>query len=714
MLSHEQTSGREERIGEIIASWLDLLKQGDSPSPEEVLARHPQFEKELREFFENDALVRDAFKPSNGAVCFGDDYEVLGEIGRGGMGIVYKCHQKSLDKIVAIKTITGGPLATQNEIERIWKEAQKAASLHHPNIVTVHQIGEYQGRHFFVMEYIEGQSLADLIRSGPLPPAKAAHYVKTIAEAIHYAHQRQILHCDVKPANILVDEEGKPYVTDFGLSRRLGEGAKYLLASALGGTPEYMAPEQAASGELTTTTDVYGLGATLYTLLTGHPPFQLTGEPPFHVTTLLGLMKQVRGEDPKRPNERNPSVDRDLDAICMKCLNKDRDGRYRSAYGLTRDLAQYQAGEETTARVWDWKEQTIGWRRRNPLVAGLISAVILTSIMAVVMAVSIVDVREDDILQETLQSNSFAARDLAQTALLQLRDLGRAVELAARDTTLSGLLERGDVAGLGPYLQQMCSPESIVFASCSVMAAAGVQLARFAPGELNQLTPERFNWRDYFQGATMHSGQEGRRSVHVSKVYLSRNDDLYKFAISAPILGEDGQFLGVIVSGVTTDAAMGLVDLEDDRRTVALMAPRDTDQSDSPVRPDAAVILFHPAYEHGVRAVEFERMNPMPAIREGVHYAELDDSEQRLPADDDYADPVGYVESDYEGRWIAGFAPVGSSGFVVIVQEPYEEALALDLSTLRNFILGSAMIMLLTVTAVAVVLSRWVRQRSPV
>ena len=282
--------------------------------------------------------------------------------------------------------------------------------------MTVHLVAEYQGQHFFVMECIEGQSLADLVRTGPLPPAKAAHYVETIAETIHYAHQHFVLHCDLKPANILVDEEGKPYVTDFGLSKRLGEGGKYLPASAVGGTAGFMAPEQAASGELTTSADVYGLGATLYTLLTGSPPF--------HAKTLPELMKKVREEVPKRPRERNPSVDKDLDAICMKCLDKDRDRRYESAYGLARDLARYQAGEETTARVWDWKERTIGWRRRNPLVAGLISAVILTSIVAVLMAVSIDDARKEAILQETLQSNSFAARDLAQTALLQLRDLG--------------------------------------------------------------------------------------------------------------------------------------------------------------------------------------------------------------------------------------------------------------------------------------------------
>ena len=159
--------------------------------------------------------------------------------------------KKSLNKTVAIKTIIAGQLATESEVERIYKEARRAARLRHPNIVTVHQVAEREGHHFFVMEYIEGKSLADLIDDGPVSSTQAAHYSRTVAEAIHYAHQRQILHCDLKPANIVLDEQGKAHVTDFGLAKRLGEDTRYLPSSAVGGTAGYMAPEQVSADELT-------------------------------------------------------------------------------------------------------------------------------------------------------------------------------------------------------------------------------------------------------------------------------------------------------------------------------------------------------------------------------------------------------------------------------------------------------------------------------
>src|SRR5207249_4613396 len=305
--SHDETVGREERIGEIIACYLDACEAGEAANQQEILARHPEFENELKEYFTNEAFVRGVCSPKDAPPCFGDDYQVLGEIGRGGMGIVYRSHQKSLDKVVAIKTITGGPFTTARDIERIQKEAQRAAGLRHPNIVTVHQVAEHQGQHFFVMEYIEGQSLAELVGDSPLPSAQAAQYVKTIAGAIHHAHQRQILHCDLKPANILVDDEEKPYVTDFGLAKRMGENARYLPTSAVGGTASYMAPEQVVGDELTTATDVYGLGAILYTLLTGSPPFR--------AKTLPEILIQVRDEFTNPPRKLNQEVDQDHEDI---------------------------------------------------------------------------------------------------------------------------------------------------------------------------------------------------------------------------------------------------------------------------------------------------------------------------------------------------------------------------------------------------------------
>src|SRR3989475_190763 len=225
MSSHDASADREQRIEEIIAACLDAREAGADSSLEEIVARYPEFEKELRDFFENEEFVMSVLC-DDPPPYFGNDYEVLEEIGRGGMGIVYKCHQKSLEKVVAIKTVTGRSFVTPPDIERIHKEAQRAAGLRHANVVTVHHVAEHKGQHFFVMEYVEGHSLAEFVRKGPLPPAKAAQYVKTIADAIHHAHQRQILHCDLKPGNILLDEEGKLYVSDFGLAKRMGENGR--------------------------------------------------------------------------------------------------------------------------------------------------------------------------------------------------------------------------------------------------------------------------------------------------------------------------------------------------------------------------------------------------------------------------------------------------------------------------------------------------------
>jgi len=694
----DETTSRDERIAEIIAWYLEGREAGDEQAPEEILARWPQFEKELKEFFENQAFVNGIFSPDDRPPSFGDDYEVIAEIGRGGMGTVYRCHQKSLDKVVAIKTITGGPSTVPAETERIHKEAQRAAGLRHANIVAVHQVGEHKGQHFFVMEYIEGSSLADLLRAGPLPSAKAAQYVKAIADAIHYAHQRQILHCDLKPANILLDLEGKAYVTDFGLAKRMGENARYSPSSAVGGSPGYMAPEQVTQDELTTATDVYGLGAILYALLTGSPPFQ--------AETLVENFRLIRDEPPTAPSQRNPDVDKDLEVICLKCLSKDKDHRYGSAHGLARDLSRYQAQEESTARAWGRRERTIRWCRRNPVVAGLISAVTLISILTAVMAVATASARRNAQLLEAIQSNGFAARDLARTALLQLRDLRDVAEVAARDTTLSDLLSKQNDSGLQRYLEGICRAGPMPFGSCTILNPEGIQLARV--GEVGAPLNYDFSWRDYFKGARAHRGLLGRRVAHVSSVYRSKIDDFFKFAISVPILDDRRRFLGVITTSVTADAAMGRVILEDPRRKVALIAPKDIDSpaTDSG-QPGKAVIAFHPGYHRGIDAVEFPSGTAITKYVEPVHDRELDDSTQILPPVDDYADPVATVLQDYAGRWIAGFAPVGNTGFVVIVQQRYDEALKLDPSTFRNLVLWSGVAIIVGISVVVLVLGLW-------
>jgi len=695
----EETAGREERIDEIIARYLDARESGSRPSVEEILARYPEYEKELRGFFGNEKFVRDVLTPHD-RPYFGDDYDVLEEIGRGGMGVVYKCHQKSLDKIVAIKTIIGGSFVAPDDIERIRKEARKAAGLRHDNIVTVHQVAEHNGQHFFVMDYIEGKSLADLISERRPSSDEGVQYLKTIADAIHYAHQRQILHCDLKPANILIDDQGKLYVTDFGLAKRLGEDGKYMPQSAGGGTATYMAPEQVTGDEeLTTATDIYGLGGILYALLTGSSPFR--GK------TLQETLRQVREDSPVPPRARNAEVDKDLETICLMCLKKDKDQRYGSAYGLVRDLERYQNGEETAARRWTGRERAVGWCRRSPGLTGLLAAIAVISILTVAMAVSIAHKRVQSQLEQVRQSNNFAARDLAKTALLQLRDWALVVELAAANPKLSQLVESNDQEGLQRYIEQVCANASDFCASSTFRSAASFVVARAGENSAENINKIDFSGRDYFLGAIAHRALEGRNSVHISKVYLSVLDGLYKFGVSAPILTADRKFLGVLDVSVTTNAALGLVHFNDPHRKAALIAPRDPGgpetQREAPLV--RHVILFHPAYHRGDRAISFPGQSPIAGYSDAIHSGELDDSALTFLPVDDYADSVGSYFPEYRGRWIAAFAPIGNTGFFVIVQQRFDDALKVDPFVSWNLAVGIALTICVLI-AIALVLVR--------
>jgi serine/threonine protein kinase len=256
------------------------------------------------------------------------DYELLEGIARGGMGVVYKARHKSLNRIVAVKMILAGPLATRQFIQRFRAEAGAAAALQHPNIVAIHDVGVHEGQHFFSMDYVEGQNLAQLVGKQPLPSRKTAEYLQQIAEAIHYAHERGILHRDLKPSNVLIDAFDQPRVTDFGLAKRLHHDSELTLSGQVLGSPNYMPPEQAAAkrGLVGRRSDVYSLGAILYHLLTGRPPF--VGE------TLTDTLQDVVNKEPVPPRLLNPSVPRDLDTLCLKCLEKEPARRYQTAQAL--------------------------------------------------------------------------------------------------------------------------------------------------------------------------------------------------------------------------------------------------------------------------------------------------------------------------------------------------------------------------------------------
>lgn len=308
------------------------------------------------------------------------DYELLSEVARGGMGVVYRARQVNLNRVVALKMILSGRFADQEDVTRFLSEAEAAARLSHPNIVTVHEVGAIDGQHYFSMEFIDGDSLSHRLNGRPLPGKEAARIVRQIARGIHHAHTQGIIHRDLKPSNILMDRHNEPQITDFGLAKRFGDSSKTRTGMVLG-TPSYMAPEQAQgkSRELGPACDIYGLGALLYELLTGRPPFR--AESP------LDTVMQVIANDPVPPRLLNPNIDVDLETICLKCLQKDPLHRYGSAEDVAEDLNRYLQGDSISARsfnVLDRLTRMLG-RSQDDFAFATWSSMILT--MAVVVGI---------------------------------------------------------------------------------------------------------------------------------------------------------------------------------------------------------------------------------------------------------------------------------------------------------------------------------------
>jgi hypothetical protein len=366
-------------------------------------------------------------------------YDIIRELGRGGMGVVYQARQVALNRTVAVKMILAGAHAGEANLARFLTEAEAVAQLQHPHIVQIFEIGRHEGLPYFTLEFVPGGSLADKVRDHPLPAREAAQLVEQLAKGVAYAHQRGIIHRDLKPENVLLAEDGTPKITDFGLAKRVAvepgaasPGSGLTATGAVLGTPSFMAPEQAGGkpSAIGPAADIYALGAILYRLVTGRPPFQ--------AATPLDTILQVVSDDPLAPRQLAPKCPRDLETICLKCLQKEPRKRYASAANLSEDLRRFQSSEPIQARPVGRLERAVKWARRNPGVfrwmVAFAAVCLLFSVIVLAFAVRIVGLadfatRQANDLKE-INLDLYAARDDALSKAKTAREAQHLTERA--------------------------------------------------------------------------------------------------------------------------------------------------------------------------------------------------------------------------------------------------------------------------------------------
>ncbi len=677
-----------QNLDDVLARYNDEAESVQSDSVqlgllrERYLGDHLELAPDLNSHFQNEDAVQGRFDCVYDSPPESERYTDVTRLGEGGQAVVYKAFDQELKTWVALKFSKSAALATA-------AEAQSMAQLRHPNVVRVFDVKDYNGRPFLSMEYIPDGSLETHLDRFVDDPRSAARLMVDVSRAVHHAHQRRILHRDLKPSNILLDrghESDRPCVSDFGLAKPIDAEALQRDREAdpdpdmtaygrIVGTASYMSPEQASGKDVTTLSDVYGLGTILYALQTGEAPFR--GE------ILEETLELVADPDqkPRPPRELNTGVDRTLEAICLKCLEKKRRNRYRSAEGLAKDLERWLANLPTEARPPKPVDRLRLWCRRNPVGVGLAAVLLALLTLAGLNVV--------DRLSEPRRTQATLARQQAETLEIRLQQLSQAVASAAGNSQVGELLVQQDLPNLQVFMVETGNSRvdlngSSPFESWFVIDRRnGIIVARWP-----EMSPDTegvdFSGRDYFAGLSDAVSANG---TYISQVFRALSDELYKFAISAWVQHE-GENVGLVVATVTTSQQMGLPGTEDQGFVTALLARRDSfmvpgETGTSPEGASDFVVLLHPGYERGIEPVWFPE-NYLAALQSG--------------STGEYRDPVALLDDEaageYGGRWVASFAPVADSEFAVLVQQEYAPVIPVGLWIVVLLVLAAVLLTL--------------------
>lgn len=592
---------------------------------------------------------------------------VLEEIGRGGMGVVYRAYHRELRCCVALKVIRSGAMASPEEIQRLRKEALAASRLQHPNIVRVREVGEHEGQHYFTMDFVAGTTLAAKVREHSLPSDVAARWVAILARAVAYAHGQRVVHRDLKPGNVLIDAEGRLHLADFGLAKVLEPDEDPTVSGIVLGTPGYMSPEQvvARRGAVGEPTDIYALGAILYELLTGRPPFR--------AETPVETLKQVLEVEPAAPHLLNRNVPSDLETVCLKCLTKDPAGRYATASELADDLERYLRREPIRARPAGPLKRVWRWAQRHPAVAALTLAQTM-----LLFAMSWAAFESRKLVKGT---NREAAMAISGDIDRRLRTLCRTVTEAAADPGLRAAFGQADRESLLLALRGSCERlkqrHGEDFENWVIMDAQGQALARHPPPR--QALRVRRTDRSYFQWAT---NQWATRRLDgaapqaiVSAIYESDDDGLLKIGVSCALTDAEGRLLGVIAGMAGAESLVGGMaggSPADPWRwegTASLAGPFDRGSPRTTLQADHALFLHLGQgilNSNLVRALKIDHTKVRRLLPPGTLPATPPRAPTReLEVDELYWDPY----PDAGGLWTAVFVRVGDHPLVVIYQK---------------------------------------------